>query len=141
MSKHFLNCLTISLLIVFSGSLCAQEQESVLELKRIQALLTVINTAQKFDLDQILLLQEAIRANARMPLEAQGRSPDAVYFDNVAEAQRLAIQRETAINQRLDAILARIAALDAKKQPLLDRIMELGIVQQAPAANSANTLK
>jgi len=132
-------CLAALLSIVFSGSLFAQEQGSVLEITRLQVLLSVINLELKSDLDQMLVLQEAIRANARMPLEAQGRSPDAVSFDDVAAAQRRAIQRETAINARLDALLARSAALDAMKQPLLERIRELGVLPQPPAAKLETT--
>jgi hypothetical protein len=141
MSMRLVACLAASLFIVLSASALAQEQENVLEMKRIQALLAVINSELKTDLDQILLLQEAIRANAQPPLEAQGRSPDAVMFEDVAAAKRRAIQRETAINARLDAILARSADLDAKKQPLLERIRELSLVPQAPAAKLANTPK
>ena len=139
MSMRLVACLAASLSIVFSGSLFAQEQGSVLEITRLQVLLSVINLELKSDLDQMLVLQEAIRANARMPLEAQGRSPDAVSFDDVAAAQRRAIQRETAINARLDALLARSAALDAMKQPLLERIRELGVLPQPPAAKLETT--
>lgn len=141
MSKRFLACLAASLLIVFSGSLLAQEQESVLEMKRLQGLLSVINSELKSDLDQVIVLQEAIKANARMPLEAQGRSPDVVSYGDVAEAQRRAIEREAAINARLDAILERSAALDAKKQPILERLLELSLVPQVPAEKPANTPK
>jgi hypothetical protein len=127
MSMRLLACLAGSLAIVLPASLHAQEQDSVLEIKRLQALLSVINTELKSDLDQILMLQEAIKANDRASLEAQGRSPDAVMLEASVAAQRRAIQRETAINARLDAILARSAALDAKKQPLLERVRELGM--------------
>jgi hypothetical protein len=97
-------------------------------MKRLQVLLSVINSEVKSDLDQMLVLQEAITANARTPLDLQrGRSPDAVLFDDAAAAQRRAIERETAINARLDAILARNAALDAKKQPLMERVLELSV--------------
>jgi hypothetical protein len=67
--------------------------------------------------------------------------PDAISFDEVAAAQRRAIQRELTLNARLDAILARTAALDAKKQSILERILEIGVVQQAPAALPAHTPK
>jgi hypothetical protein len=132
-------CLVTSLLIVFSGPLLAQEQNNDLEIKRLQGLLTVINSELKSDLDQILLLQQAIIANARTPLEAQGHSPDAVSFVDVAATQRLAIQRETAINARLDAVLARSVMLDAKKQPLLERVIELSLVPTIPAPKPTNT--
>ena len=66
-------------------------------------------------LDRFLKLEEAIKVNARTPLEAQGRSPDPVLYDDVAAAQRRAIQRETAMNARLDALLARSVTLDARK--------------------------
>jgi hypothetical protein len=134
MSFRLLACVTASIVIAFSGTVLAQEQDSVLEMKRIQVLLAVINAELKSDLDQVLLLQEAIRANAQPPLEAQGRSPDAVYYDDVAAAKRRAIQRETAINARLDAILARTADLEAKKQPLLERIRELSLIPEVQAA-------
>jgi vacuolar-type H+-ATPase subunit E/Vma4 len=119
--------------IVFCGNAHAQESDSLTEINRIQSLLAVINSELKSDLDQILLLQEAIKANARAPLEVQGRTPDAVSYEEVAAGQRRAIQREAAINARLDTILSRSAALDAAKQILLERIRELS---QAPAANA-----
>ncbi len=141
MSKHSLACLAAALALVFSGSLSAQEQDSVVEIKRLQSLLTVINSELKSDLDQIFLLQEAIKANARTSLEAQGRSPDTVMVEDVAAAQRRAMQRETAINARLDAVLARSAALDATKQPLLDRVRELSVLPQAATAKLDRTSK
>ncbi len=110
-------------------------------MKRLQTMLSVINAELKSDLDQILVLQEAIKANSRAPLEAQGRSPDTVSYEEVAAAQRRAIQRETAINSRLDAILARSAELDAKKQPLLERIRELSSTPQVPEAKRVDTYK
>jgi hypothetical protein len=133
MSARFLACLAGSLAIFMAASLHAQEQDSVLEIKRLQALLTVINAELKSDLDQILTLQEAIKVNGRASLETQGRSPDPVLVNEAAAAQRQAMQRETAINARLDAILARSAALDATKQPLLERVRELGMAPPAVA--------
>jgi hypothetical protein len=127
MSARILGCLATTILLVISGPSRAQDQQSFLELKKLQASLAVINSELRADLDQILILQEAIRANARMPLEAQGRSPDPVSYEDVAAAQRRAIQRETAINARLDVLLARSAELDARKQPLLDRVRELSV--------------
>jgi len=141
MPTHLMAGLAITLSIFFSGSLIAQEKESAPELKRLQTMLSVINAELKSDLDQILVLQEAIKANSRTPLEAQGRSPDAVSYDEAAAAQRRAIQRETAINSRLDAILARSAELDAKKQPLLERIAELSAAPQASDAKRADGYK
>jgi hypothetical protein len=131
---RFLACLAGSLAILLSAPLRAEEQGIVLEIKRLQALLSVINAELKSDLDQVLMLQEAIKANGRTSLEAQGRSPDAILVEDAATAQRLAIQRETEINARLDAILARSAALDAKKQPLQERVRELSAAQPAAAA-------
>jgi hypothetical protein len=127
MSARILAFLATTILLVISGPSRAQDQESFLELKKLQASLAVINSELRSDLDQILILQEAIRANARMPLEAQGRSPDPVSYEDVAAAQRRAIQRETAINARLDVLLARSAELDARKQALLDRVRELSL--------------
>jgi hypothetical protein len=127
MSARILACVASLIFIIFSGPLRAQDEQSLVELKKLQASLLVINSELRSDLDQILILQEAIRANARMPLEAQGRSPDPVSYEDMAAAQRRAIQRETAFNARLDVLLARSAELDARKQPLLDRIRELSV--------------
>jgi hypothetical protein len=141
MSMRFLASLAVSLAILLSASVHAQEQDSALEIKRLQALLSVINAELKSDLDQILMLQEAIKVNGRASLEAQGRSPDAVLVEDAAAAQRRAIQREAAINARLDTILARSAALDAKKQPLLERVRELGMVAPVAAPKGAELAK
>jgi hypothetical protein len=126
MSTRLLSGMVVALAVLLVAPLRAQEQESIQELRRIQAALTVINAELKADLDQILMLQEAIKSNNRTSLEAQGRSPDPVMVEDVAASQRRAIQREASINARLEAILARTAALDLKKQPLLDRVRELG---------------
>lgn len=131
MSMRFLVYLAaaLSISIAYSGPLFAQEQEGVLELKRLQASLSIINSEIKADLDQILALQEAIKTNSRTPMDAQpGRSPDVALYEDTTAAQRLAIQRDAAISARLDAILARTAALDAQKQRLLERVLELGVV-------------
>jgi hypothetical protein len=127
MSARILALLATSIIIAFSAPLRAQDDQSLVELKKLQASLALINSELRSDLDQILILQEAIRANARMPLEARGQSPDPVSYGDVAAAQRRAIQRETALNARLDALLVRSAELDARKQPLLERIRELGV--------------
>ena len=127
--------------IFLSGNLVAQDQGNNLEMKQLQAAISIINSELKADLDQILMLEEAIKVNARGSLEAQGRSPDPVLYDDVAAAQRRAIEREAAMNARLDALLARSAALDARKQALLERVQELGMLVPEPAAKSENSRK
>jgi hypothetical protein len=128
--------LIASFLVFFSSSSYAVENEIMPEIKRLQAMVTVINLELKSDLDQVMLLQEAVKMNSRMSLELQGRSPDALSYDEVAATKRLAIQRETSINARLDAILLRSNELDAKKQVLLDRVMELSLVPRASVMKS-----
>ena len=68
MPTRFIAGLAVALSIVFSGSLLAQEKESAAEMKRLQTMLSVIDAELKSDLDQILVLQEAIKANSRAPL-------------------------------------------------------------------------
>jgi hypothetical protein len=131
MSIRFLLFAAASLFIALSGSLLAQQQDAALETQRLQAALSVINAEIKANLDEVMAVQEALKANSMMPLEAQGRSPDAVSFDDLAAAQRRAMEKEAAMKARLDAILARNAALDAEKQPLLVRVRELLQVPQA----------
>ena len=127
MTTRILTCLA-TLILLLSGPLLAQEPQSLVELRKLQASLSVINAELRSDLDQILILQEAIRENLRMPLEAQqARSPDPIFYEEVVAAQRRAIERETAINARLDALLARSAELDARKRPLLERVRDLGV--------------
>jgi hypothetical protein len=123
--------------ILFCTSLYATEDENILEIKRLQATVTAINLELKSNLDQVLMLQEAVKINSKVSLELQGRSPDALSFDDLASAKRLAIQRETSINARLDEILLRSNELDVKKQVLLDRVMELNLAPRASVAKSA----
>ena len=127
MSIRFLAALAAATSMFFSGSLLADAPGGKSEMAQLQILLTAINSELKSDLDQVLVLQEAIRANARPALAAQGRSPDPVSYDDQAALQRLAIQRKTALNARLDALLARSAALDAKKAPILERMREISL--------------
>jgi hypothetical protein len=115
-----------ALALALPESLLAQEDGGVLELKRLRLELSMINAEIKSELDQVLVLQEAIRANARIPLEEQGRSPDIVMVDDVATAQRLAVEREAALNVRLEALFVRNAELDAKKQGILERVRTIG---------------
>ena len=142
MFKFVLNFAAAIVLIVFSGCLFAQvpgqEAESDLEMKRIQNVISVINGEIKSDLDQLLILQEALKANSRMSLEAQGRSPDIVNIADIAAAQRQAVERETSINARIDSVLARTAELSARKQVLLEQFMELSA---APISSTANSSK
>ena len=127
--------------LLIAGSPLAQEPASAPEMRRLQTVLTVINAELKADLDQVLVLQEALRANARGSLQAQGRTPDAISFDEVAAEQRRAIQREQALNARLDAMLTRSITLDSKKQSILERLIELGLVQQTSVGTAAETHK
>jgi len=136
MTTRLLACLVAAISIVASTPLFAQDHDSMLEIKRLQTLLSVINAELKADLDQILTLNEALKANARTSLEAGGQSPEVASVADVQAAQRRAIAREAAINARLDAILARSAALDASKQPLMERIRDLSTGLQ-PAAMPA----
>lgn len=124
---HSLARLVAALFIIASAPLHAQEQDCAGEAKQLQALLSVINSELKADLDQILTLREALKANSWTTLDARGQSPDVASVADVQAAQRRAIARESAINVRLDAILARSAALDASKQPLLERIREISV--------------
>jgi hypothetical protein len=123
-------------LVIFSSTSHAIEDESKLEIMRLQATVVIINLELKSDLDQVMMLQEAVKMNSRMPLESQGRSPDALSYDDIAATKRLAIQRETSINARLDAILLRSHELDVKKQVLLDRVIELSLLPRASVTNS-----
>ena len=150
MSKRYLVSLATSFLIVFSGFLFAQEpvpaqepaqaqeQESVLEMKRIQNVLSVINSEIKSDLDQLVVLQEAGRANVHVSLEAMGGSPDSVNIDDITAAQRRVIERKKTIDSRIEAILTRTAELSAKKQQLLERFMELSVVPLVTVTKSTN---
>jgi hypothetical protein len=132
MFKHVLITL---ILVYFSSSTFGAEDKNMIEIKRLEAMVIVINYELKSDLDQILMLQEAVKLNSKTPLEFQGNSPDVVSYDDAEAFKRLAIQRETSINNRLEAILIRSKDLDVKKQLLLDRVMELN---KAPSASATN---
>ena len=138
MQSRIISCLVAFITIFASAPLLAQEQDSAAEIKRLQTLLAVINSELKADLDQILTLHEALKANARSSLEARGQSPDVATVADVQAAQRRAIAREAEINARLDAILARSAKLDASKQPLVDRIRELSVGPQPAVTQAGN---
>lgn len=127
--------------LLIASATFAQAPASAPEMKRLQTVLSVINAELKTDLDQILILQEALKANARGSLKAQGHTPDAISFDEVAAEQRRAIQRELVLNARLDAILARSSSLDSKKQLILERLLELGLAQPAPVDPPAEVRK
>jgi hypothetical protein len=125
-----------SILVCFFTTSYAAEDKSIIEIKRLQAMVIVINAELKSDLDQVLMLQEAVKLNSRTPLELQSSSPDVVSYDDVEASKRMAIQREASINLRLDAILTRSKELDLKKQLLLDRVIELS---KAPNTQATKT--
>jgi hypothetical protein len=132
---RFLACLAAFFSIFYSGSLLAQDQGRFIEMKQIQISLSIINSELKANLDQILMLEEAIKANDRPSMVEQGRSSDPVMYDDMVAARQRVIQRETVLNARLDALLARSAQLDGQKQPLLERIREIGVMPYEPVPN------
>ena len=134
MSKNIIISLV---LLLFCTSSFAVEDGSMQEIKRLQAIVTAINLELKSDLDQVMMLKEAVKLNSRTSLESQGRSPDLLSYDDVASAKRLSIEREASINTRLDAILIRSNELDVKKQVLLDRLMELRLSTKLTVDKSA----
>jgi len=134
MFKHIL---IVTLLVCFSTSSFAVDDKNILEIKRLQSMVTVINLELKSDLDQVMMLQQAAKINSSVPLQLQGRSPDPLSYDDLQSSKRLAIQRETSINMRLDAILVRSHELDVKKQLLLDRMMELSMLPIAVDVKSS----
>ena len=138
---RFFACLAALLSIFYSGSLLAQDQGRFVEMRQIQLSLSIINSELKANLDQILMLEEAIKANDRPSMVEQGRSTDPVMYDDMVAAQRRVIQRETVLNARLDALLARSAQLDVQKQPLLERIQEIAVIPYEPVPNPGNPQK
>jgi hypothetical protein len=138
---RFLACLSALFSILYTGSLLAEDQGRFIEMKQIQISLSIINSELKANLDQILMLEDAIKANDRPSMVEQGRSFDPVMYDDKVAARQRVIQRETVLNARLDALLARSAQLDAQKQPLLERIREIGVMPYEPAPNSGNPQK
>lgn len=138
MLTRLLACLAALSAFWLAAPLQAQESDHLAEIKRLQAVLTVINNELKADFDQIFMLQEAIKTNGRASLKVQGKSPDPVSWEAAAAEQRRAIQREEALNARLEALLARSASLDARKQPILDRLQALS-AEPPPVVTRAET--
>ena len=147
MYKHFLFSLAATVLIIFSESPLAQEAataqeqmfaqapENVVEMNRIEKALAVINSEIKSDIDQLQVLQEASKSSSRIPLPGQperGISSEMANIADVASAQRRALERETAINSRIDDLLVRIDELSKNKRQLLDRFMELSVAPLVP---------
>jgi hypothetical protein len=56
-----------------------------------------------------------------------------VSYDDVAVAQRFAIKREMDLNAQFDAVIAQSAALRAKKQAYVERVMEIGVAPYTSA--------
>lgn len=124
MLSHIASLLTVGVLALGSLPAAAQEDELV-EMRRLQELLTVLNQELKADLDQILVLQQAQRINAAMP-DMRGRSPDMVLYTDVEAARRRAVEQDAELQARLSGLLDRSKSLDARKQQILERILEIG---------------
>jgi len=141
MLKPYLSCMFVAIFVVFSGSTFAENQSSELELKRLKAMISFINAEIRSDLDQILVLQEAMKANNQVSLEEQGRSPDPIGYEDMAIAKRIAINRETVLNAEFSAVMAQTAALRAEKQTLVERVMVLGMTPSSSSEIMANSPK
>jgi hypothetical protein len=137
MSKRLLAGLAGTLFMALCPFSHAQTADAAAEMRRLQLVLAVINAEIRSDLDQVLALREVISLNARASPNTLERSPDPVDFDERAQAQRIANQRDAALSRRLDAILARSAALDAQKQPLLERVRSLALLPQESTSGTA----
>lgn len=106
-------------LLVCAGSAHAAESP---ELPQLKLLLDVLNGEQQAVIEQMRMTQEIRRSN--FPCGGRSVPPGMVDYEEWADAQRSALQRENELRGRIDRLHSRWDDLEARKQPLLQRIYQ-----------------
>lgn len=113
----------LAILLLLAGA--AQGAGEDAELRRLQGILGVINQEIQAAYQQYQTIAEARRNAFQLQLFRDLRTPDVQNFELVQEEQREAMRRDRELGEQMNQTLARIRELEARKQPILQRIYQL----------------
>ncbi|HSD61830.1 MAG TPA: hypothetical protein VLC55_13340 [Burkholderiales bacterium] len=103
------------------------------EIRRLQGVLGAINQEIQAEFQHYQMVLQARRETMQILMYGALATPDPVNFEAVKEEQRKLLRRDDELRSQLDQILARIRDLEARKQPLIDRLYELAATARAAA--------
>jgi len=126
--------LLAALLALISFSVGARAEDA--ELKRLQTMLAVINQEIQAAYEQYQIVIQTRRKALEGETEEYVYAPDIQDFEEVKQRQREAKRRDRELTDQMDRILANIKELEARKQPVLNRIYELLQERAAPASEA-----
>jgi len=126
--------LLAALLALISFSVGVRADDT--ELKRLQTMLAVINQEIQAAYEQYQIVIQTRRKALQGETEEYVYAPDIQDFEEVKQRQREAKRRDGELTDQMDRILANIKELEARKQPVLNRIYELLQERSAPASEA-----
>jgi hypothetical protein len=113
----------LTILLLLAGAAHGAGEE--VELRRLQGVLNVINQEIQAAYQQYQVIAEARRNIYQLQILGDLRTPDVQNFEAVQEQQREALRRDRELADQMSQILVRIRELEARKQPILERIYRL----------------
>ena len=121
----------LALQVLLAGTAFAANEED--EIRRLQGVLSVVNQEIQAGYQQYQMVLQLRRETIQILMFGAVAIPDPVNFEAAREEQRKLVRRDDELRSQLDQILARIRELEARKQPLIDRLYELATAARAPA--------
>lgn len=115
--------LLLVLQILLAGTAFAANEE--IEIRRLQGVLSVINQEIQAAYQQYQVIAEARRNIYQLQILGELRTPDIQNFEIAQEEQREILRRDREMADAMSQILVRIRELEARKQPILQRIYQL----------------
>lgn len=117
-------CLLMALIPL--GPALAAGDDELAELQRLQVVLNIINQEIQSNYQEMRAIAEMRKSYADLALFTRP-SPDPI--DKRAEEERLRgeLKREGELRDRLDQLFARTRELEAQRQPLMRRVVELAL--------------
>lgn len=115
--------LLLVLQILLAGTAFAANEE--IEIRRLQGVLSVINQEIQAAYQQYQVIAEARRNIYQLQILGELRTPDIQNFEIAQEEQRETLRRDREMADTMSQILVRIRELEARKQPILQRIYQL----------------
>lgn len=127
--------LLLLLQFLLAGTAFAADED--VEIRRLQGVLSVINQEIQAEFQQYQMVLQVRRETMQILMYGALAVPDPVNFEAVKEEQRKLVRRDDELRGQLDQILAKIRELEARKQPLIDRLLELAAAARAAAPATA----
>lgn len=121
----------LAVLLLLAGTAHGVGEEA--ELKRLQSVLGVVNQEIQAAYQQYQTVLQLRSDTLKLLVYGAISIPDPVNFEAFKEEQRKLVRRDQELTNQLDQLLAQIRELEARKQPILQRIYQL-VEESATAA-------